>query len=72
MSSQTGIQTTTINILPDISKIKGNRTMKFSQWIEYIVRNNFLQKSCRKWGGRLVPDFFLYVIRTLYDIKASG
>ena len=29
MTSQTGTQTISINILPDISKSKANRTMKF-------------------------------------------
>ena len=48
MTSQTGTQTITINILPDISKSKGNQTMKFGQLIKYKVRNNFLQKSCQK------------------------
>ena len=40
----------TIHILPNISRSKGNQTMKFGQLIEYNKRNIFLQKSCRKWG----------------------
>ena len=48
MTSQTGKQTFGINILPGISKRKGNHTMKFSQSIENNVRSMFLQKSCRK------------------------
>ena len=32
--SQTGTQKIIINILPDISKSKGNQTMKFGQLIE--------------------------------------
>ena len=48
MASQTGTQTITMNILPDISKRKGNQTMKFGQSIEYNVRNIFLRKSYRK------------------------
>ena len=50
MASQTGTQTITMNILPDISKRKGNQTMKFGQSIEYNVRNIFLRKSYRKWN----------------------
>ena len=46
--SQTGTQAITINILPDISKSKDNKTLKSAQLIEYNVRNIFLQKSCRK------------------------
>ena len=34
----------------NISRIKGNQTMKFGQFIEYKKKNIFLQKSCRKWG----------------------
>ena len=45
---QTGTQTITINILPCISKTKGNQTMKFGELIEYSVGNIFLQKSCTK------------------------
>ena len=48
MTSQTGIQTITINILLDISKSKDNQAMKFGRLIEYNVANIFLQKSCRK------------------------
>ena len=40
--------TITIHILPNISRIKGNQTLKFGQVIEYNNGNIFLQKSCRK------------------------
>ena len=50
MSSQPGLQTVVIHILPDISQSKDNQTAKFGQLIEYIKRNIFLQKLCRKWG----------------------
>ena len=49
MTSQSGQQTVTIHILPNISRSKGNQTMKFGQLIEYN-RNVFIQKSCRKQG----------------------
>ena len=48
MMSQTGKQTIRTHILPNISRSKGNQTMKFGQLIEYNVRNIFLYKSCRK------------------------
>ena len=48
MTSQPGLQTIAIYILPDISQSKGNQTMKFDQLIEYNKRNIFLQKLCRK------------------------
>ena len=35
MTSQPGLQTVAIYILPNISQRKGNQTMKFGQLIEY-------------------------------------
>ena len=46
MTSQPGLQTIAIHILPNISQSKGNQTMKFGQLIEYKKRNIFLQKLC--------------------------
>ena len=45
MTSKTGTQTVTINILPNISRSKANQTMKLDKLIEYNVRNILLQKS---------------------------
>ena len=42
-----------------ISRSKGNQTMKFSQLIEYNVRNIFLLKSCKKWVSTL-PTTLIY------------
>ena len=50
MTSQPGLQTVVIHILPNISQSKGNQTMKFSQLIEYNKRNMLLQKLWRKWA----------------------
>ena len=62
MTSQPGLQTIAMLVLPNISQSKGNQTMKFGQLIEYNKTNIFLQKSCRKWdketGSR--PNIFLY------------
>ena len=52
MTSQTGQQITTIHLLPNISRSKGNQAMKFGQLIEYNVRNIFLKNVEEK----LVPD----------------
>ena len=49
MTSQPGLQTIAIYILPNISQSKGNQTMKFGQLTEYNKRNIFLGKLCRKW-----------------------
>ena len=50
MMSQPGLETISVNILPNISQSKGNQTTKFGQLIEYNKRNIFLQILCRKWG----------------------
>ena len=44
MPSQTGKQLIIIHILPNISRSKGNQTIKFSQLIEYDMRNIFSEK----------------------------
>ena len=44
MTSQPGLQTNAIHILPNVSQSKGNQTMKFAQLIEYNKRNIFLQQ----------------------------
>ena len=38
-------------MLSNISRNKGNQTMKFGQMIEYNMKNIFLQKSYTKCGG---------------------
>ena len=50
MTSQPGLQTIAIHILPRISQSKDNQTMKLRQLIESNKRNFFFQKLCRKWG----------------------
>ena len=58
MTSQTGKQTIAIHILPNISRSKGNQTMKFGQLIEYNMRNTFVEKSYTKYGGETIPRSF--------------
>ena len=48
MTSQPGLQTIAIHILPNISQSKGNQTMKSGQLIEYNKRNIFLQMLLQK------------------------
>ena len=45
-----GLQTIAIQMFPNISQSKGNKTLEFGQLIEYSKRNTFLQKLCGKWG----------------------
>ena len=59
MTSQSGKQTVAIHILPNISRSKGNQTIKCGQLIEYNMRNIFLEKSNTKCCGELLPDSFL-------------
>ena len=58
MTSQSGQQTIVIHILPNISRSKGNQTMKFSQLIEFNIRDIFLEKSYAKCGGETSPRTF--------------
>ena len=46
--SQPGQQTILIHILTNISRSKGNQTMKFGQLIECNMKNIFLEKSSTK------------------------
>ena len=58
--------------MPNILRSKGNEAMKFSQLIEYNVRNTFLQKSCRKWGKKTsFRPLFVFKIAS-YKVKESG
>ena len=54
MTSQPGKQTIAIYILPNISRSKGNQTVKFDQLIEYNMRNIFLEKSYTKCGAETI------------------
>ena len=47
-----------IHILPNISRNKGNRTMKLGQLIEYNMRNIILEKSYAKCGEETSPRPF--------------
>ena len=57
-TAQPGKQTIAIHTFPNISRIKGNQTMRFAQLIEYDVRNTFLEKSYIKCGGETIPKPF--------------
>ena len=45
-------------MLTNISRSKGNQTLKFGQLIEYNTRNFFLEKSYTKCGGDTIPRPF--------------
>ena len=60
MTSQTGLKTITIYILPNIPRSKGNKTMKFGQVIEYNQRKIFPKNHAENKAARLVPDLFVF------------
>ena len=66
MSSSTGKKIITILMLLNISRSKGNQTMKFGQLREYEVRNIFLKNYADHEAGRLVPDPFLFSKAALF------
>ena len=55
MTSQPGLQTIAIHILPNISQIKGSQTIKFFQLIEYN-KKIYTENEPR----RLAPDLFIF------------
>ena len=58
MTSQSGKQTIAIHILPNMSRSKGNQTMKFGQLIEYKMRNIFREKSYTNRWVKTIPRPF--------------
>ena len=50
ITSQPGLQRIITHLLLNISRIKGNQTMKFDQLIDHPKRYKFLWKLCRKWS----------------------
>ena len=50
MTSKAGKQIIMMHTLCSISRSKGNETIKFGHFIEYNMRNNFLEKSYTKCG----------------------
>ena len=47
-----------MHILPNISRSKGNQTMKYGQLIECNMRNIFLEKLYTKYGRETSPRPF--------------
>ena len=58
MTSQPGYQAIVIHIFPNISRSKGNQTMKFGELIECNMENIFLEKSYNECGGETSPRPF--------------
>ena len=56
MTSQPDYQTIAIQILPNISRSKGNQIMKLGQLVEYNMRHTFVvEKSYTKCDEKTIP-----------------
>ena len=55
MTSQSGKQTISTQILPNISRSGGNHAMKFGQLVKYNKRDLSLENSHTKCGGGTIP-----------------
>ena len=58
VTSQTGLHTVTIHELPNISRRKCNKAIKFGQLTKHNMKNIFLAKSYSKCGGEACPRNF--------------
>ena len=58
MTSQPGKKTNAMHRLPNISRSKPNKIMKFGYLIEYNMRNVFNKKSYSKCGGETILRTF--------------
>ena len=58
MTPEPGKQIIVIHILPNFSRKKGNRTIKFGQLKGYNMKNIFLEKSYTKCTGETSPRPF--------------
>ena len=67
MMWQPGEQAITINIFPNISLSKSNKTIKLGQLKEYNKRNIFIRKLCRKWDRETSSrPFFIFWINLIW------
>ena len=58
MTSQPGKHMIAIHMLPNISRSKGNKTMKFGQLIEYNMSSIFPENVFTKCGRGTIPRSF--------------
>ena len=63
MTSQPGQWTIAIYILSNISRIKGNQTMKQTFFFKITQKNE---------TERLVPDLFFFFKNSQYEVRAYG
>ena len=70
MTSQTGQQIITLQILSNISRSKVNQAMKLGQLIEHNERNIFFKNRTENYAGILVPELFF--LKALYKVKTNS
>ena len=58
MTSQPGKQAIAIHIFPNISRNKGNQSMKLGQLVVYNRKNIFLKMLYTKFCGETIPRKF--------------
>ena len=61
-----------MHIFPNISRSKGNQTLKFGKVKEYNKRNIFVQNLAEDEAGRLDSDLFLFFKKALFEVNTSG
>ena len=72
ISSQTGKETITIHILPNIARVIGNQTKKSGPLIEYNMKNIFFKNDAEKKEEQQVPVFFLFSQKGFYKVNVKG
>ena len=68
VTSQPGKQTIAIHILFNISRSKGNQTMKWNIRKQIFSFKNHAENE----AGTIVPYLFLFFEKALYEAKSSG
>ena len=72
MTPQPEKQTITMYIFPKFSRSKGNQTKNVGSVNRIKRKKCYIQNSCKKDIGRLLPDLFLFFKQALYEVKAIG
>ena len=58
--------------MPNISRNKGKQGMEFGKLVKHKVRNISFKNHAENEAERLVLDLFLFFIKALYKVQASG
>ena len=72
MTPQPEKQTITMYLFPKFSRSKGNQTKNVGSVNRIKRKKCYIQNSCKKDIGRILPDLFLFFKQALYEVKAIG